>query len=209
MTWRDEVRAELGPVVERCGGGPTGWQDQLVAFLELLRNRNEVVNLVSRRTPDDWVRRHLLPSLAVLPLVPTRTIVRVLDVGSGGGLPGIPLKILRPDARVDLVEATRKKVDFLSECRSALELTGLEAHWCRVEAPSESLRSRGPFDLAVARAVGHEEALIRAVPALLAADGRGFWIYVAPSEPLGEPPAEIIWRDRNDQPVTALRRVAG
>ena len=76
----------------------------------------------SRASADRALEAHVLPSLATLLLIPPEEEYRVLDVGSGGGFPGIPLGILRPRVRLDLVEATRKKCRFLEECVRELGL---------------------------------------------------------------------------------------
>lgn len=201
MSLREEVRSRLGPLLERGLDPPPDWDAGLARYLELLRERNRVVNLVSRRTQDDWVERHLLPCLAALLVVPTRTIVRVLDVGSGGGLPGIPLKILRPDVRLDLVDATGKKVEFLSDCLRELGLSDAVAHWCRIERPTPELEARGPFDAAFARAVGSEAEIARATRPLLASPQGRLWWFVSPDKAAGGP----VWSDVDGRPITALR----
>lgn len=204
MSLRESVRRHLAPLVEPQESPPPDWDARLAHYLELLHARNQVVNLVSRKTDDDWVERHLLPSLAALLIVPARTIVRVLDVGTGGGLPGIPLKILRPEARVDLVDATRKKVTFVEECIRDLALEDTRAHWCRVEEPSVELRARAPFDVALARAVGSDAILARATSRLLARPRGALWVFSAP----GSSPHDLVWMDAAGRPVTALRSLS-
>jgi 16S rRNA (guanine527-N7)-methyltransferase len=190
----------LGPVVEAQGGGPAGWIDSLEHYLDLLRERNAHVNLVSRRSIDRLVESQVLPSLAALLVVPPEHPLRVLDVGTGGGLPGIPLKILRPMVRLDLLDATRKKTDFLSTAVSELGLEDCRVHWGRVESPPADLRDRAPFDLALARAVGAEDRIARALRDLSPA--AAFWVF---DDPLR---GERILRHPDLGAVTALRRVA-
>jgi 16S rRNA (guanine527-N7)-methyltransferase len=105
--------------------------------------------------------------------------MRVLDIGSGAGLPGIPLAILRPAIRIDLVDATQKKCEFLEAAVVAAAVTDAQVHWCRIERPTAELRARGPFDVSLARAVGEPARLGRAVRPLLSTDG-ALWTYVAP-----------------------------
>lgn len=196
------VRAVLGAVVEREGGAPEGWAAAMARFLERLRARNRFVNLVSRATIDRVLEEQALPSLAALRLLRPDDRRRVLDIGSGGGFPGIPLKILRPGIRLDLVEATGKKAAFLSECITELRFDGAAAHWCRIERPSAELSSRAPFDLALARSVGQEEVVAKAGARLLSPDG-ALWVYS------GRPasgPEEIEWRSMEGQWLTTLRR---
>jgi len=197
-----DIEARLGTIVEREGGGPEGWAQQLEAFLELLAERNRRVNLISRRTQHEALERHVLPSLAALSVVPPGQALRVLDVGSGGGFPGIPLRILRPEVRLDLVDSTRKKVDFLTECVEELGLSGTRTHWCRIEEPPPELVARAPFDRILARALGGDQVLGRRARQLLAEPGGAIWVFAAPGEP-----GAIAWLDSDGSAVTALRRI--
>jgi 16S rRNA (guanine527-N7)-methyltransferase len=169
-----------------------------LAFLEL---RNRDVNLVSRRTSGEILERQVLPSLAALRTVPPGRPLRVLDVGSGGGFPGIPLKIVRPQIRLDLVDATRKKCEFLEACVAELGFEDCSVHWCRIEQPSDGLRGRAPFDRLFARALGGGDLLPRAAAALLAPDGEA-WVFSAPGE------GSLEWPRAPEPPVTSLTRVA-
>jgi 16S rRNA (guanine527-N7)-methyltransferase len=85
---------------------------KLLDFLQLLGKWNRVYNLTAVRDQSKMVTHHLLDSLAVLPHIPAR---RLLDVGSGGGLPGIPLAIARGDVRVTLLDSNHKKCAFLKQ----------------------------------------------------------------------------------------------
>ena len=192
------LEAQLLPCLRATGPFPDDWPERMARYLNLLIDWNERVNLVSRRSIGRVVEEQLLPSLAALLVVPATTDVRVLDVGSGGGFPGIPLAILRPRARVDLVEATRKKCNFLEAAIREANLESAAAHWCRIEAPAETLRARAPFDVALARAVGNPDAIGPAARRLL---GRGaLWVYVSPQE--AKP--EHVWPRPPSEPTTAL-----
>lgn len=158
---------------------------------------NDRVNLVSRRSADTVLEHQLLPSLGTLRIVPPGGHPRVLDVGSGGGFPGLPLAILRPQAEVHLLEATRKKCGFLKEVVRALALDNARVHWGRIEEPPPALLSRAPFDAAVARAVGHPDKIAAAAAKLLAPGG-ALWTFRAP----GTGADEILWPPEG--PVTAL-----
>jgi 16S rRNA (guanine(527)-N(7))-methyltransferase RsmG len=204
MISADRVLAALGPVVEREGGGPAGWEGRIAWFLDELTHWNERSGLVSRSSLGALLETHTLQSLAVLRVVPVDRDVRVLDIGSGGGFPGIPLGILRPRVRLDLVEATRKKCRFLERCVQGLDLRDARVHWCRIEAPTEPLRGRAPFDVAVARAVGHEELIARASGALLDPQGQT-WVFTAPDES-----GDVLpWTDAHGETITALRSIVG
>ena len=79
------------------------------------------------------VTHHLLDALAVVPHLPQRAHLRVLDVGSGGGVPGIPLAIVRPDWHVACVDSNHKKIAFVTQAAIELQLSNVEAHATRVE----------------------------------------------------------------------------
>ena len=195
-----ELERILAPVVEAQGGGPPGWPERLEHYLKLLRDRNEQVNLVSRRSIDRLVEGQVLPSLAALLVVPLDQPLKVLDVGTGGGLPGIPLKILRPAIRLDLLEATRKKTDFLAEAVSEMALGETLVHWGRAESPPKELVIRAPFDLVFARAVGHESRIKRAICAL--SPDTALWVFDDPAR------GERTLEHPDLGAITALRRVA-
>jgi len=199
----EEVQAGLSGALAEETRLPADWAGPLAAYLSLLEQRNRQVNLVSRAAMDRLVEGQLLPSLAVLLVVPPGVRLRVLDVGSGGGFPAIPLRILRPGIRLDLVEATRKKCAFLRDACTELGLDGVVVHWCRVEDPSEDLLGRAPFDVLTARAVGALDRVQVAARRFLRPGGTG-WRFVAP----GESPEDLCWPPAGrGTPVTALRRL--
>ncbi|MCQ4256140.1 16S rRNA (guanine(527)-N(7))-methyltransferase RsmG [Stutzerimonas stutzeri] len=109
-----------------------GQQQQLLAYLALLIKWNKAYNLTAVRDPDEMVSRHLLDSLSVVPFVVLsgRTW---LDVGSGGGMPGVPLAIMFPDRSFTLLDSNGKKTRFLTQVKLELKLTNLEVVHSRVE----------------------------------------------------------------------------
>ena len=121
-------------------------QDRLVAYLQLIGKWNKVHNLTAVREPGQMVVLHLLDSLSVLPhLAGARTI---LDVGTGAGLPGIPLAIARPDLAVTLLDSSHKKATFLRQAKAELALANVEVACERVE----NWRPAALFDIVVSRA---------------------------------------------------------
>ncbi|MFJ5300968.1 16S rRNA (guanine(527)-N(7))-methyltransferase RsmG [Pseudomonas sp. NPDC088368] len=104
---------------------------QLLGYLALLIKWNKAYNLTAVRDPDEMVSRHLLDSLSVVPFIEGN---RQLDVGSGGGMPGIPLAILFPDMKVTCLDSNGKKTRFLTQVKLELKLDNLEVIHSRAEA---------------------------------------------------------------------------
>ena len=105
-------------------------QDRLLAFRDLLLKWNKTYNLTALRDPAQAISHHLLDSLAILPHIGTGPL---LDVGSGGGLPGIPLAIAQPALAVTMVDTVQKKASFLQQAAIQLGLKNVAAHHTRVE----------------------------------------------------------------------------
>jgi 16S rRNA (guanine527-N7)-methyltransferase len=118
---------------------------------ELLRWKTRL-NLTAARTAEDIVRRHLIDSLLVAAAVPLRPGASLVDVGSGAGFPGLPLKILRPDLEVVLIESARRRVAFLERMEQVLGAPGLRVAWGRAEELAHRDEFREAFDYAVERA---------------------------------------------------------
>lgn len=130
---------------------------KLGAFLALLLGMNEQVNLTAITEPAEAWSRHVLDALALVPLladVPAGA--RLLDVGSGGGVPGLPLAIARPDLDVTLLDATEKKVAFLAATAAELGLSHVHAICGR----AEEVDLGAPFDVVTARAVAKLSTLL-------------------------------------------------
>ena len=130
-------------------------QDQLEAFVQAVESSPH--NLVSRRARGELRERHLPECVAFAATLP-KGPARVLDVGSGGGFPGIVLGVLRPDLDVTLLDATRKKVAFLAEVAEELHVPVRAIHGRAEEVARSELG--GSFDLVTARAVAPLERLV-------------------------------------------------
>jgi len=109
-----------------------GQQQQLLAYLALLIKWNKAYNLTAVRDPDEMVSRHLLDSLSVVSFV-AESGQTWLDVGSGGGMPGVPLAIMFPDRSFTLLDSNGKKTRFLTQVKLELKLANLEVVHSRVE----------------------------------------------------------------------------
>lgn len=125
---------------------------QLLAYLALLIKWNKAYNLTAVRDPDEMVSRHLLDSLSVMPFIHSDT-QRWLDVGSGGGMPGIPLAILHPQKHITVLDSNGKKTRFLTQVKMELKLDNLNVIHSRVE----EVRPEQPFCGIISRAFSSME----------------------------------------------------
>ena len=106
-------------------------KNKLLAFVELLVKWNKVYNLTAVRNPDDMISLHLLDSLSLLPFI--NSTHRLLDVGSGAGLPGIPLAIFKPEISFELLDSNIKKTRFIQQAITELGLKNVKVVHERVE----------------------------------------------------------------------------
>ena len=134
---------------------------QLNTYYQMVVDRNQVMNLTSITERNEFIEKHLLDSLAPLTIVPElqdlflRKETHLIDVGTGAGFPGIPLKIICPSLSVTLLDSLRKRVDFLQEVIDKLELSDIEAVHLRAEDGGQDPAYREKYDLAISRAVAH------------------------------------------------------
>ena len=112
---------------------PTGAVEQLLAYSELLTKWNRTYNLTAIRDPLEMVSLHLLDSLAVLPHLPMSEGAAIADIGSGAGLPGIPLAIARTEWRMTLNDSSQKKVAFMRQAAIELGMRNVSTYEGRVE----------------------------------------------------------------------------
>lgn len=172
------LRSKLEVGVQQLGLDlPGAVIDKLLAYLELLVKWNKVHNLTAVRDPEEMVTLHLLDSLSVLPYVPAG---RLLDVGSGAGLPGIILAICRPDLQVTTIDAVQKKASFMRQAKAELQIDNLQVVAGRVE----QLKPELPFDTVISRAFS-EIALFIKLTKHLIAEG-GLWLAMKGQMPQGE-----------------------
>lgn len=156
---------------------PVAMQEKLLAYLSLLHKWNKVYNLTAVRDPLEMVTLHLLDSLSVLPHVNSKNL---LDVGSGGGLPGIVLAICKPELQVTTIDTVQKKAIFMRQVKGELGLANLTVVHARVEnfQPSES------FELVISRAFSEIALFMQLTKHLLAENGR--WLAMKGVMPSGE-----------------------
>lgn len=154
--------------------------DRLLDFIELLQRWNHTYNLTAVRDPADMLTQHLFDSLAAVP--PLRREApgrRLLDVGSGGGLPGIVWAILDPDREVTCVDSVGKKAAFVRQAALALRLGNLRSEHARVER-----LQAGPFDVVSSRAFASLPDFVALTRRLLKNDG--IWLAMKGKVPQDE-----------------------
>lgn len=175
--------AELGQDIDAAT------QQKLLDYLALLEKWNKVHNLTAVRDPQEMVTLHLLDSLSVLPHIKSG---RLLDVGSGAGLPGIPLALVRPDLQVTSMDSSHKKASFQRQAKAALGLTNFEMVCGRVE----EFHPEHKFDMVISRAFSDLAEFMRLTAHLCVE--HGVWLAmkgVYPHEELAQvkgPSAEVV-----------------
>lgn len=155
-------------------------QARLLAFLDELMRWSGSINLTAIEDPLVALEKHLLDSVTLLPLLTHDE--SILDFGSGAGLPGIPLKIARPEMDIWSLDAVRKKINFQRHIVRQLALTGFHPRHGRIEEFAMTDRGRSGFSLITARAVADLGKLVEWSGSLLTANGR----LVAMKGPEGE-----------------------
>jgi 16S rRNA (guanine527-N7)-methyltransferase len=173
-------------------------QTKLMGYLALMNKWNGVYNLTSLRDPHQMVTHHLLDSLAAVPAFADAR--NVLDVGAGGGLPGIVLAIVRPDMKVSMIDTVHKKTAFLNQVKAELKLTNVSVHTMKVQ----DLVVEDKFDVITSRAFADLSDFVNWSGHLLAVGGKFIALKgVAPSEERERLPQD--WRVVDLQPLWVPR----
>ena len=139
-------------------------QNTLLKYVELLNKWNKTYNLTAVRKPEHMITRHLLDSLSICPYLRGK---RILDVGTGAGLPGIPLAIVFPERHFTLLDSNNKKTRFVTQAVSELELSNVDVVQSRVE----NFQSPELFDTIITRAYSAIGDMVEQTSHLLAAEG--------------------------------------
>ena len=140
-------------------------------YAEELSRWNRKMNLTRVQGGMDLITKHFLASLAFTVGFPRGLHLQLVDIGSGAGFPGVPIKVACPHLRLTLVEASRKKVSFLRHLCTLLNLQEIELVRARAEQLASDPRYRGRFDVGLVRAVGSREGLIGMVGPFLRPGG--------------------------------------
>lgn len=129
-------------------------------YLFELRRWTKKVNLTGFRSEEEIVLKGFLESLACSLVLPKDLTIRAIDIGSGAGFPGLPLKVVFPGIRLTIVEASRKRVSFLKHVTRILSFQDVNCLWARAETLAEKPEYRGAYQVAFARAVTRLEGQV-------------------------------------------------
>lgn len=135
----------------------SGQTQLFLSYLDLLKFWNKRINLTATEDEGEIIINHFLDSVSILPFISKNT--RVLDLGSGAGFPGIPLKIVEPSLEVTLLDSVQKKVFFMRDVIRKLKISEIQAIYGRAEDHNNGI-PRGYFDFVVSRAVSKIENLL-------------------------------------------------
>lgn len=177
---------KLSRLLDQAGISLTDHQkNQLVAYVDMLNKWNKAYNLTSVRDPGEMLVRHILDSIVVAPHLQGQ---RFIDVGTGPGLPGIPLSIVRPESHFTLLDSLGKRVRFLRQVQHELKLDNITPVQSRVEAfPSEP-----PFDGVISRAFASLNDMVSWCHHLPGENGRFYALKgLLPEDEIASLPAEF------------------
>lgn len=141
-------------------------RERFAALDALYRDWNSKINVISRKDIDNLYEHHILHSLGIAKLISFKPGSRIMDLGTGGGFPGIPLAIMFPDVQFHLVDSIGKKIRVCDEVRTALGLTNVTTEWSRAENVKDK------FDFVVSRAVMPLADLVKLIRKNIAKESR-------------------------------------
>ena len=139
-------------------------RERFAALDALYRDWNSKINVISRKDIDNLYEHHILHSLGIAKLIAFKPGSRIMDLGTGGGFPGIPLAIMFPDVQFHLVDSIGKKIRVCDEVRTAIGLTNVTTEWSRAENVKDK------FDFVVSRAVMPLADLVKLIRKNIAKD---------------------------------------
>ena len=127
--------------------------DKMSSFMDMVLERNETINLTTIIDREEFVKKHLLDSIACYGWTEIENAKKIVDVGTGAGFPGIPLAICYPDKQFALLDSLNKRIDFINDVVAGLGLANVKAIHSRAEDAGRDAAMRESFDLCVTRAV--------------------------------------------------------
>lgn len=133
--------------------------EQFDLYYQILIQWNSFMNLTAITDFEEVVRKHFVDSLSIIQVINPKDVDNLIDIGTGAGFPGIPLKIMYPHLKVTLLDSLKKRIDFLQEVVGQLKLEGIEAIHGRAEDYAKKGKKREQYDLCVSRAVANLSTL--------------------------------------------------
>ena len=129
--------------------------EQFMQYKDLIKEWNEKVNLTAIKEDEEIVKKHFIDSMKVFKFNELKNAKDVIDIGTGGGFPGIPMKIIKPEINIVLLDSLNKRINFLNEVIRELGLENIKAIHGRAEDYAQEVQYREKFDVAVSRAVAN------------------------------------------------------
>lgn len=145
-------------------------KEKFYNYMKLLLRWNENINLTAITEPKEVLQKHFIDSLTIMPYIQKDD--KVIDVGTGAGFPGIPLKIAKENIEVTLLDALNKRLNFLNEVINKLELSNIETLHLRAEEAGKNKDLREKFDISVSRAVAPLTVLVEYLLPLVKVNGK-------------------------------------
>lgn len=129
--------------------------DQFMLYKDLIKEWNEKINLTAIKEDEEIIKKHFIDSMKVFKFDQLKNAKNVIDIGTGGGFPGIPMKIIKPEVNIVLLDSLNKRIIFLNEVIKRLDLKNIKAIHGRAEDFAQEKQYREKFDVAVSRAVAN------------------------------------------------------
>lgn len=156
MADKISTEATIKYLSEKFGEDKT---EKLIAYMDGVLEKNEHINLTAVRDRDEAVQKHIVDSLSCFDLAEYANAKTVLDMGTGGGFPGVPLAIVSPDKSFTLVDALNKRLKVIGELSDSIGLTNVVTVHARAEEIGRNKNAREKFDVVVSRAVASLDVL--------------------------------------------------
>ena len=158
---QSDRRAWFGNICSENGLLCSDYQlEQLECYVKLLLEWNRKINLISRKDEENIWNYHILHSISPLFKINIMKNSKIIDIGTGGGLPGIPIKIMNPDISIICIDSTRKKINAVLKMINELKLEGIKVAWGRAEEVGLQSEYFEKFDIVIARAVAPLNELV-------------------------------------------------